>query len=37
LLFLGIDIARWYRGEGQWSLEDIANHDAEIALRIVGA
>lgn len=37
LLSLGIDIARWYRDEGQWSPEDIADHYAEIALRIVGA
>lgn len=37
LLSLGIDIARWYRDEGQWSPEDIANHYVEIALRIVGA
>lgn len=37
LLSLGIDIARWYRDEGQWSPEDIANHYAGIALRIVGA
>lgn len=37
LLSLGIDIARWYRDEGQWSPEDIADHYAGIALRIVGA
>lgn len=37
LLSLGIDIARWYRDGGQWSPEDIADHYAGIALRIVGA
>lgn len=37
LLSLGIDIARWYRDEGEWSPEDIAESYAEMALRIVGA
>lgn len=37
LLSLGIDVARWYRDEGQWSPEDIAEHYCELALRIVGA
>jgi len=37
LLSLGIDIARWYRDEGEWSPEDIAEHYCEVALRIVGA
>ncbi|MEV0336959.1 TetR/AcrR family transcriptional regulator [Nocardia sp. NPDC050717] len=37
LLSLGIDIARWYRDEGDWSPEDIATAYAEMALRIVGA
>lgn len=37
LLSLGIDIARWYRDAGRWSPEDIAEHYAEMALRIVGA
>lgn len=37
LLSLGIDIARWYQDAGRWSPEDVAEHYAEIALRIVGA
>ncbi len=37
LLSLGIDIARWYRDEGTWTPEDIGDHYAELALRIVGA
>ncbi|GAA0946327.1 TetR family transcriptional regulator [Pseudonocardia zijingensis] len=37
LLSLGIDIARWYRDEGPLSPEDIAEHYAEMALRMVGA
>lgn len=37
LLSLGIDVARWYRDEGQWSPEEIADHYCELALRIVGA
>ncbi|WP_031464528.1 TetR/AcrR family transcriptional regulator [Sciscionella sediminilitoris] len=37
VLSLGIDIARWYRDEGRWSPEDVAEHYAAIALRIVRA
>ncbi|MFD4352464.1 TetR family transcriptional regulator [Nocardia sp. NPDC058519] len=37
LLSLGIDIARWYRDEGDWSPEDIGDAYADMALRIVGA
>ena len=37
LLSLGIDIARWYREEGRWTPEDIADHYADLALRVVGA
>lgn len=37
LLSLGIDIARWYREEGRWTPEDIGDHYAEMALRMVGA
>ena len=37
LLSLGIDVARWYRDEGEWSPEDIADHYCELALRMVGA
>jgi hypothetical protein len=37
LLSLGIDLARWYRDDGTWRPEDIADRYAEMALRIVGA
>ncbi|HET6625096.1 MAG TPA: TetR family transcriptional regulator [Nocardioidaceae bacterium] len=37
LLSLGIDVARWYRDEGEWSPEEIADYYGELALRIVGA
>ncbi|MGH3443965.1 MAG: TetR/AcrR family transcriptional regulator [Nocardioidaceae bacterium] len=37
LLSLGIDVARWYRDEGTWSPEDIAEQYGVLALRIVGA
>jgi len=37
LLSLGIDIARWYREEGDWTPEDVAERYVRIALRIVGA
>jgi AcrR family transcriptional regulator len=37
LLSLGIDVARWYRDEGGWSPDQIADHYCELALRIVGA
>ncbi|MEV0297532.1 TetR family transcriptional regulator [Nocardia sp. NPDC050710] len=37
LLSLGIDIARWYREDGTWSPEDIADYYADLALRMVGA
>jgi AcrR family transcriptional regulator len=37
LLSLGIDVARWYRDEGEWSPEDVADYYSELALRIVGA
>lgn len=37
LLSLGIDIARWYRDEGEWSPEEIADYYCDLALRIVGA
>ncbi|MFC9664009.1 hypothetical protein ACFVJ5_27555 [Nocardia sp. NPDC127606] len=37
LLSLGIDIARWYRDEGERSPEDIAAAYADMALHIVGA
>jgi AcrR family transcriptional regulator len=37
LLSLSIDLARWYREEGAWKPEDIADRYADMALRIVGA
>jgi AcrR family transcriptional regulator len=37
LLSLGIDLARWYREDGTWTPEDIADRYADMALRIVGA
>jgi AcrR family transcriptional regulator len=37
LLSLGIDIARWYRDEGEWTPEDIADYYCDVALRMVGA
>ena len=37
LLSLGIDVARWYRDEGAWSPEAIADYYCDVALRIVGA
>lgn len=35
LLSLGIDVARWYRDEGEWTPEQIADHYCELALRLV--
>lgn len=37
LLSLGIDIARWYRDEGTWSPNGVAERYVGFALRIVGA
>lgn len=37
LLSLGIDIARWYRPDGAWPPDEIAEGYAAMALRIVGA
>lgn len=37
LLSLGVDVARWYREEGQWTPEDIAAHYGCLALAMVGA
>ncbi len=36
LLSLGVDVARWYRDEGEWSPEEIADHYCGLALRLVG-
>jgi AcrR family transcriptional regulator len=37
LLSLGVDTARWYREEGEWTPEEIADYYCEVALRVVGA
>jgi AcrR family transcriptional regulator len=37
LLSLGIDVARWYRDEREWSPDDLGAHYADLALRMVGA
>lgn len=37
LLSLGIDVARWYRDEGAWSPQAIADHYRLLALRMLGA
>lgn len=37
LLSLGIDVARWYRDEGEWTPDQIADHYCTLAQRIVGA
>lgn len=36
LLSLGIDVARWYRDEGEWTPAQIADHYCRLALRVVG-
>ena len=37
VLSLGIDIARWYRDDGSWTPEALADFYADLALRVVGA
>ena len=36
LTSLGIDVARWYRSDGQWTPEDIGDFYADMALRMAG-
>jgi len=36
LLSLGVDIARWYREDGAWAPDELADAYVELALRIVG-
>jgi AcrR family transcriptional regulator len=36
LLSLGIDLARWYREGGAWTPEEVGEHYAVLAMRIVG-
>ncbi|MCR1781947.1 TetR/AcrR family transcriptional regulator [Nocardioides carbamazepini] len=37
LASMGIDIARWYREDGEWSPTQIGDYYADLALRTVGA
>lgn len=37
IISLGMDVARWYRADGQWTVEEIADHFADLALRLVRA
>lgn len=37
LASMGIDIARWYREDGAWTPQQIGDHYADLALRLVGA
>jgi len=37
LASMGVDIARWYREDGEWSATQIADYYATLALRMVGA
>ncbi len=36
VLSLGIDVARWYRDEGRWTPDQVADHYRLLALRMVG-
>jgi AcrR family transcriptional regulator len=36
IVSLGIDIARWYRDDGVWGPEEVAQRYTDLALRIVG-
>jgi AcrR family transcriptional regulator len=37
LLSLGVDVSRWFRDGGPWTPDEIADHYAELALRMVSA
>jgi len=37
LASIGIDIARWYREDGQWTPDQIGDYYADLALRMAGA
>lgn len=37
VLSLGMDVARWYRPHGRWSVEQVADEYAVFALRMAGA
>lgn len=34
---MGVDVARWYQGDGPWTPHEIATHQAGLALRLVNA
>ncbi|WP_051080227.1 TetR family transcriptional regulator [Demetria terragena] len=34
---MSIDVGRWYRDEGRWTPAEVADHHADLALRMVGA
>lgn len=36
ILSLGIDVARWYREDGDWGPEEVAQRYRDLALRMVG-
>lgn len=36
IMGMAIDVARWFRDAGRWSPEDVAEHHAQMALRMVG-
>ncbi|WP_418059965.1 TetR family transcriptional regulator [Pimelobacter simplex] len=37
LASMGVDIARWYREDGEWTPTQIGDYYADLALRLVGA
>ncbi|WP_219414936.1 TetR/AcrR family transcriptional regulator [Pseudonocardia nigra] len=37
ILSLGIDTTRWYREDGKWSADEIADHYCDLALGMLGA
>ncbi len=37
ILSLAVDLGRWFRDEGTWTPEEVAEHYASLALRMVGA
>ncbi|TNM37401.1 TetR/AcrR family transcriptional regulator [Nocardioides albidus] len=37
LASMAVDIARWYREDGEWTLDQIGDYYSDLALRLVGA
>jgi AcrR family transcriptional regulator len=37
VMSLGVDVARWYHLGGPWTPEDVGNHYARMAMRMLGA